>query len=105
GFGMPALEALACGAPLIVGNRGSLPEVAADAALIVDPLDVGSIATALERIVGEGGLRTELRERGLRRAAGFDWSTAAGITRRALEQAFRAGAGTPPPSPPPSAAN
>jgi glycosyltransferase involved in cell wall biosynthesis len=90
GFGMPALEALACGAPLMVGNRGSLPEIAGDAALLVDPLDVRSIANGLERLTGDAPLRQQLRERGPRRAAHFSWSTAAQVTRAALEQAYRA---------------
>lgn len=91
GFGMPALEALACGAPLVIGNRGSLPEIGADAAIAVDPLDVRSITEGLERVVNDGPLAAELRTRGPRRAAEFAWPSAARATRRALESA----AGTP----------
>jgi glycosyltransferase involved in cell wall biosynthesis len=87
GFGMPALEALACGAPLVIGNRGSLPEIGADAAISVDPLHEHAIAQALEHVVGDRDVGDELRERGLRRAARFDWATAARVTRQALEQA------------------
>jgi glycosyltransferase involved in cell wall biosynthesis len=94
GFGMPALEALACGAPLLIGNRGSLPEIGADAALAVDPLDVQAITTGLERILNDAGLSAELRERGPRRAAQFDWAAAAQVTRRALELAFDSRKGT-----------
>jgi glycosyltransferase involved in cell wall biosynthesis len=89
GFGMPALEALACGAPLVVSNRGSLPEIAGDAAVVTDALDVDSIACGLERVGGDAPLRDQLRERGPRRAASFDWPTAARVTRDALEAAWR----------------
>jgi glycosyltransferase involved in cell wall biosynthesis len=105
GFGMPALEALACGAPLVASNRGSLPEIVRDAALSVDPLDVGSIARGLERIVADSRLQAELRMRGPLRAKGFDWPTAARVTRDVLEQAFRPDAGIPPRSPSRSAAS
>ena len=87
GFGMPALEALACGAPLVIGNRGSLPEIGADAAIAVDPLQDDAIARALERVLGDRELRDDLRERGQRRAAQFDWASAARVTRQTLEQA------------------
>jgi glycosyltransferase involved in cell wall biosynthesis len=105
GFGMPALEALACGAPLLVSNRGSLPEIAADAAVVVDPLSVESMARGLERLAGDAALRDRLRERGLRRAAQFEWSTAARVTRRALEMAGQPGADRRVPSRRPSAAS
>jgi glycosyltransferase involved in cell wall biosynthesis len=85
GFGMPALEALACGAPLVVGNRGSLPEIGGNAAIVVDPLEQDVIATALERVLTDPALSAELRERGPRRAAQFDWVSAGRVTRRTLE--------------------
>ena len=105
GFGMPALEALACGAPLVAGNRGSLPEIVGEAGIVVDPLDVGSISRGLERAVGDFALRDALRQAGPRRAAHFDWATAARVTRQVLEQAYRPTANTPPRCPPPSAAS
>jgi glycosyltransferase involved in cell wall biosynthesis len=105
GFGMPALEALACGAPLVIGNRGSLPEIGGEAAVVVDPLQVGSIAAGLERVVGDSAVRAELRQRGPRRAAQFDWTTAGRVTRQALERAFQSNRDRPLPSPRPSAAN
>ncbi|MBV9132094.1 MAG: glycosyltransferase family 4 protein [Chloroflexi bacterium] len=105
GFGMPALEALACGAPLLIGDRGSLPEIGADAAVVVDPLDVEAIATGLERIVNDNRLSAELRERGPRRAAQFEWPVAAQVTRNALERAFDSDVGTPVPFPRRSAAS
>lgn len=103
GFGMPALEALACGAPLLVSNRGSLPEITGNAAVVVDALDVGSIATGLATVLEDARLRAELNARGPRRAADFDWSSAAHVTRRALELAFGSDAGTRAPSRQPSA--
>jgi len=102
---MPALEALACGAPLVAGNRGSLPEIVGEAGIVVDPLDVGSISRGLERAVGDLALRDELRQAGPRRAAHFDWATAARVTRQVLEQAYRPTANRPPRCPPPSAAS
>jgi glycosyltransferase involved in cell wall biosynthesis len=105
GFGMPALEALACGAPLVIGNRGSLPEIGADAAIVVDSVRVTSIAEGLARVVGDSGLRTEMRRRGPERASQFDWSTAARVTLGALERAFASDPGTRLPSPRQSAAS
>jgi alpha-1,3-rhamnosyl/mannosyltransferase len=105
GFGMPALEALACGAPLLASNQGSLPEIVGDAGLSVNPLDVGSIARGLERLVGDVSVQDDLRQRGPIRAREFDWPTAARVTRSVLEQAFQPDARTPPRSPSPSAAS
>ena len=87
GFGLTVLEARACGAPVICGNASSLPEVAGDAALLVDPLDVDGLAAALRRVLTEPGLAASLRERGLRRAASFSWARTAELTRAAYEQA------------------
>ena len=64
GFGLPALEALACGAPLIVSDRGSLPEVSSGEAIVLNPWDVQSIAPGLKRIVSDNALRADLRQRG-----------------------------------------
>jgi glycosyltransferase involved in cell wall biosynthesis len=102
---MPALEALACGAPVVASNRGSLPEIVGDAGVVVDPLDIGSIRNGLERAVGDVHLRDALREAGPRRAARFDWAAAARVTRDVLEQAYRPTAHTRLRSPPPSAAS
>lgn len=87
GFGMPALEALACGAPLVVSSHGSLPEVAGDAALVVDPLDIISVARVLERVVEDTALAARLREAGPRRAASFTWQAAGRVTLDAIDQA------------------
>jgi len=105
GFGMPALEALACGAPLVASNRGSLPEIVGDAGVLVDPLDVGSIGAGLERVVGDAAVQAALRAGGPRRAAQFDWASAARVTRRVLEQASLPAVAQPPRSQRPSAAS
>src|SRR3954454_2869174 len=86
GFGMPALEALACGAALVASNRGSLPESVGDADVIVDPPDVAAIAPGLALAVGDASLAERLRARGPRRAAGFTWSAAARVTLDVLQR-------------------
>jgi glycosyltransferase involved in cell wall biosynthesis len=77
GFGLPALEALACGTPVVASNVSALPEVVGDAALQVSPLDVEALADAMERLLRDDRLRSDLRERGLERAAQFSWEKAA----------------------------
>ncbi len=77
GFGLPPLEAMACGAPVVCSNTSSLPEVVGHAALLIDPREPGEIADAVERIVGDAGLRAELKNRGLAQAAKFSWERAA----------------------------
>ena len=82
GFGVPVLESMACGTPLVTSNRSALPEVAGDAALLVDPLDTESIADGLRRITSEADLRAELIQRGRTRAEGFTWDKAVAETWR-----------------------
>ncbi|MGH2535527.1 MAG: glycosyltransferase family 4 protein [Thermomicrobiales bacterium] len=77
GFGLPALEAMAAGCPVIASNRGALPEVTADAAEIVDPLDVESIAAGLTRVLTDDTHRSMLIDRGRLRAALFTWERTA----------------------------
>ena len=77
-FGLPVLEAMACGAPVITSNVTSMPEVAADAALLVDPQSESDLAQAMHAIVASAALRDQLRERGLERAKAFSWATSAG---------------------------
>ncbi|MGI9164898.1 MAG: glycosyltransferase family 4 protein [Pyrinomonadaceae bacterium] len=87
GFGLPPLEAMKCGAPVIAGNRASLPEVVGDAGLLVDPFNIDAIAAALGIVIDDPGLRSELRAKGLNRARLFDWRETA---RRTLEVYQRA---------------
>jgi glycosyltransferase involved in cell wall biosynthesis len=77
GFGLPVLEAMACGTPVACSKISSLPEVAGDAALTFDPLDVRAIADSIRALWTDPLLRAELRERGLRQAARFSWARAA----------------------------
>jgi glycosyltransferase involved in cell wall biosynthesis len=76
GFGRPPLEAMACGTPVVTSNSSSLPEVAADAALLVDPQDPGAIAAAMATALTDADLRRDLVHRGLARARRFTWEQA-----------------------------
>lgn len=87
GFGMPVLEAMACGTPVLTATTSSLPEVAGDAALLVDPCDTSAIADGLRRLASEPQLRAELGARGRARAARFTWRACAEATLRVLQQA------------------
>ncbi len=78
GFGLPALEAMACGAPVIASNRGALPEVVGDAGILVDAESETELAQVLARALSDGGLRENLRRRGLARAALFSPERTAG---------------------------
>jgi glycosyltransferase involved in cell wall biosynthesis len=80
GFGLPALEAMACGTPVITSNTTSLPEVVGDAAVLVDPNDLDQLCAAISTIVSDGSLREELRRKGLTRAAEFSWQRNAELT-------------------------
>jgi glycosyltransferase involved in cell wall biosynthesis len=73
GFGLPPLEAMKCGAPVIVGNQTSLPEVVGDAAFTVDPFAVEEIASAMKRLINDPALRQELSIKGQSRANVFSW--------------------------------
>lgn len=77
GFGLPPLEAMACGAPVITSNTSSVPEVVGDAALQVNPESVPAIADAMRRVLSEPDLRATLRQKGLARAKMFSWNRAA----------------------------
>jgi len=77
GFGLPPLEAMKCGTPVIVGDRTSLPEVVGDAGLLVNPFEVDSITSAIQRVITDSNLRAQLRVKGLERAKLFDWQETA----------------------------
>ncbi len=98
GFGLPLVEAMACGSPAVCSNCTSLPEVAGEAALHVDPRDAASMAEALCRLLEAPVLAAELRRRGLERARTFSWQRAAHETRDVYESvlARRSGPGGTP---------
>jgi len=77
GFGLPVLEAFACGTPVVTSNVSSLPEVAGDAALLISPTDVDALAHALERLLTDSALRTDLISKGKARANQFTWEASA----------------------------
>lgn len=96
GFGLPVVEAMACGAPVVAGTISSIPEVAGDAALLVDPLSADAIGDAIKQILTDAALAASLRERGRRRAAQFTWSRSAQQTLEVYREAsarFRAASG------------
>ena len=89
GFGLPVLEAMAHGTPVLTSDRSSLPEVAGDAALLVDPVEVSAIAKGLVELVGDGELRERLAAAGPRRAAAFSWPATAAATWAAYQEVLR----------------
>jgi len=88
GFGLPILEAFACGTPVICSNKSSLPEICGKAALMVDPKDITGICDAMHRVLTDARLAGDLAERGLKQAAGFNWRETAKKTILAYEQAL-----------------
>ena len=86
GFGLPVVEAMACGCPVVTANVSSLPEVAGSAALLVDPNDPAGFAEALHSVILDRDLRTRLRGDGLRRARDFSWDDTVSATRAVYEQ-------------------
>lgn len=91
GFGLPALEAMACGAPVLTSNNSSLPELVGDAVVLVDPSEDDSIVDGLVQIVTDASLRERLRAAGLQRAARYEWGTTAKATADVLHAAAAAG--------------
>jgi glycosyltransferase involved in cell wall biosynthesis len=77
GFGLPVLEAMACGCPVVCSSASSLPEVVGDAAILLNPLDVEGFTRTIEQVLGDAELRKDLRQRGLRQAARFTWDRTA----------------------------
>jgi glycosyltransferase involved in cell wall biosynthesis len=86
GFGLPALEAMACGTPVLAANVYALPEICGDAAELVDPYDVEAIARGLARLLSDADRAGDLRRRGLARAGGYTWRRAAERHLAAYEQ-------------------
>ncbi len=87
GFGLPPLEAMACGTPVLTSNVTSLPEVVGDAALMVDPYDVDAIAEGIKRLIEDDNLRKELLQKGLVRAKLFNWDKSAELVWSILKEA------------------
>ncbi len=87
GFGFPVLEAFAANVPVLTSNTSCLPEVAGDAAVLVDPADPGAIAAGLDELLADADLRAMLRAKGLARVTGFTWERCANATAHALHQA------------------
>ena len=89
GFGLPILEAMACGTPVITSNVTAMPEISHNAALLVDPTSVKQIAGAMEQVLSDNSLRQELREKGLARASQFSWVNTREMVKRLLDLARR----------------
>lgn len=89
GFGLPPLEAMSCGTPVLVSNTTSLPEVVGDAGLMVDPFDTEAIGDGLIRLVEDSALRQKLRSLGLARSKQFSWDKTAQQTWQVLKEAAR----------------
>jgi len=87
GFGLPPVEAMACGTPVVASNRASLPEVLGDAALLVDPENEEEFAEALVRVLTDPDLQAYLSHKGRKRAAGYTWERTMEIVRRVYRQA------------------
>jgi glycosyltransferase involved in cell wall biosynthesis len=86
GFGLPPLEAMACGTPVVTSNVSSLPEVTGDAAVLVDPYEVESIAEGMQRVLTDAALSAELRAKGIARAREFSWERSVGRTRELYQE-------------------
>jgi glycosyltransferase involved in cell wall biosynthesis len=88
GFGFPPLEAMACGTPVVVSDRASLPELVGEAGLIAPADDAEAWRKALEKVIGDSDLAADLKRRGILRAAQFSWSRSAELTWRAIDRAI-----------------
>jgi alpha-1,3-rhamnosyl/mannosyltransferase len=87
GFGLPPLEAMACGTPVVASSAAAVRETVGDAAIVVDPEDVGALAAAIARVLEDPDLAARLAARGLARAARFSWAETARLTTAAYEAA------------------
>jgi glycosyltransferase involved in cell wall biosynthesis len=88
GFGLPPLEAMACGTPVVTSDVSSMPEITGDAALLIDPKDEVALANALIEVVNNDRLRAALREKGIAQAKKFTWRDAAEKTLRLYQEAY-----------------
>ena len=89
GFGLPPLEAMACGTPVVTSNLSSLPEVVGDAAMLVDPKNIKEIASAIKQVLTDRKLREKLIDKGLERVKRFSWERTARETLKIYQQAYR----------------
>ncbi len=88
GFGLPTLEAMACGTPVITSNISSLPEVVGDAGIMINPYDVDGLAKAMYDVLTNDGLKEDMRKKGLERAKLFSWDKAARETLKVYEEVY-----------------
>ncbi len=86
GFGFPVLEAMACGTPVITSNISSLPEVAGDAAILVNPYSSQAISNAMEQVATDAKMRSQLKELGIKRAGQFSWEKTGTATIEVISQ-------------------
>lgn len=89
GFGLPVLEAMACGTPVVASNASSIPEVAGDAAVLVNPTDVAALSGALQTLLADAPRRAEMRRAGIERARDYSWERTASATYAVLAEAAR----------------
>ena len=94
GFGMPVLEAMARRSPVVASSTTSIPEVAGDAAVLVDPADEDAIAGAITRVLTDDAMANDLRTRGLARAAEFTWARTAAATEQVYRLVTERGSGS-----------
>ena len=90
GFGLPLLEAMACGAPVLAARAGAIPEVVGDAGILVDPDDETEMASGIGRLMSDPDLASRLRETGRRRAMDYTWNRTAVLTTHAYRTAIKA---------------
>jgi glycosyltransferase involved in cell wall biosynthesis len=89
GFGLPVLESMACGTPVISSNASSLPEVVGDAGVLFDPSDIEAMSRSIYSVISDDDLRTALRQKGLVRAGQFSWDRTADLVRNILTESSR----------------